>query len=119
MKFFVKALPIGLFCLSALVGHGKGLEISTNQLDFGTITKQTLRTVMVYNRTPMAQVIIAATTDCNCTKVDYSHRPIKSGDSTLVRITYSPKDKGAFYKGVTLRNSTNADLKFVVRGTVK
>ncbi|MEF9950698.1 MAG: DUF1573 domain-containing protein [Mucinivorans sp.] len=126
MKNFVKTsfvlVSTLVFSLSAAIAaptaSPKGLEGSCTQLDFGKIAKPTVRNFTVYNRSSTPVVIISAATDCNCTKVDYSPRPIKSGDSTVIRVSYTPKDKGVFYKSVTLRNSTNTDLKFIVRGTV-
>lgn len=114
MKFF---LTVSLFLLSLTVS-AQGLEGSVSQVDFGKISKVTVKNYTVYNRSSQPIVIISATTDCNCTKVAYSPRPIKGGDSTILKVTYSPKDKGAFYKSVTIKNSSNKDLKFIVRGSV-
>lgn len=115
MKFFVTVS----FFLLALGGFAQGLD-GAEQIDFGRISKPTERTLTLYNRMGQPVVIISSAVDCNCTKVSYSPKPIKSGDSTVVRVVYTPsKEKGVFYKTVTLKNSTNKDFKFIVRGSVE
>lgn len=115
MKIFI----ISLLSLLSSNLMAQGLDCSTKQINFGDITKTTKKTVTLYNRTQIPVVVLDAKVDCNCAKVSYSPRPILKGDSTIVEVTYTPKDKGAFYKTITLKNSAGADLKLIVRGTVK
>lgn len=115
MKFFV---TVSFFFLS-LFAQAQSLE-GASQIDFGRISKPAERILTLYNRGAQPVVIISSAVDCNCTKVSYSPKPIKSGDSTVVRVVYTPsKEKGVFYKTVTLKNSTNKELKFIVRGSVE
>ena len=119
-KIIKISLSVLFFAASAGASAQK-LELSASEVRFGTISKPEVRTVALYNRTPKAAVVVSADVDCNCTKVDYSPRPIKSGDSTLLTIRYTPtaSERGAFYKVVTIKNSAGDPLKLVVRGTVK
>lgn len=115
MKIFI----ISVLSLLSVNLLAQGLDCSTRQLNLGDITKTTLGRVTLYNRTQIPIVIYKSIVDCNCIKVSYSPRPILKGDSTIVEVTYTPKDKGVFYKTVTLKNSTGNDLNLIVRGTVK
>lgn len=110
-----------LFVGAVSQASAQQLELSSPQLSFGTISSVAVRTVKLYNRTPKAAVIISADVNCNCTKVEYATKPIKSGDSTLLTVRYTPtaSERGAFYKVVTIKNSAGDPLKLVVRGTVK
>lgn len=114
----MKLLLTTLLCLICTTVLADGLESKISQVDFGKISQTTSRNLTLYNRSKTPVVIVAAEVSCNCTKIDYSTRPIKAGDSMVVKITYIPKDKGAFYKTVQLKNSAGKPFQFVVRGSV-
>lgn len=65
--------------------------------------KGTLTTVFeYYNNTPNVQVIDHVRTSCGCTKVDFSHFPIKPRERGGIRVFIDLNESGAFSKSVAI-----------------
>lgn len=95
--------------------------LTPSRLDFGKISTATTRSVTIKNDTSGPLVIRSVKSDCNCTTVDFSKKPIASGDSTVLRVTYTPQkgEYGVFYKVVTVATNTQkTPLEFILSGAV-
>ena len=65
-------------------------------------------------------VVVKASSSCRCISVDYPRRPVPPQGRGKVVVTYDPKDKGVFNKGVHLQsNIEGGTLTLFVKGEVK
>lgn len=112
-QFFITAL----LAVTVAVAGAQNVELSKTAVDFGTIPlkPKSERIVKLYNRTASPIVITDVNVDCNCTKIEWSKKPIMAKDSTQLRIIYDPSEKGVFYKKIKVLTSAG-DLALTIRG---
>lgn len=114
----VKIFCFVLFLLT-ISAYGGEPELTPSQIDMGQVKNQATATFMLHNKTEAPIVITRANSDCSCTKVKFTERPIMAGDSTKVVIKYNPaKDEvGTFYKTVFVYTShSDKSVNAVIRG---
>lgn len=112
-QFFI----ITLLAVTFMAAEAQNIELSKTAVNFGTIPlkPKSEQTVMLYNRTASPLVITAVNVDCNCTKVEWTRKPIMAKDSTQLRIIYAPTESGVFYKKIKVLTSAG-DLSLTIRG---
>ncbi len=100
----------------------KEIELSPAQVNLGEVSEVTEITLTLHNRGDKPIVITKATTDCSCTKIEFSKKPILGADSTLIQIQYLPArdEQGIFYKTIYIYTSKSKEpLRGVIRGKNK
>ena len=81
--------------------------------------KSTYDTTIVIVAKGETIVMRRAESNCSCLRVRMSERVAKPGDSISLRLTYDAKDKGHFYKRVTLLGNGLEWDNIIVRGEVR
>lgn len=95
------------------------VELSTQELDFGTFPKEEQRTgeVLFKNVGDKSFVIHDVVTSCGCTKVDYPKTPTPPGGSLKFTITYEADSPGYFRKNLKVYgNMAGSPMKLIVKG---
>ena len=68
-------------------------------------------------------ILLLASTDCGCTRAEFTKRPLRpGGDTVQEKVIFAAKDKGNFYKTVRLHlhaGGREQAVELKVRGTVK
>lgn len=116
----MKKIFIALLLVVSLVASAQKIGLSKSTVDFGDIPMKPKSTkdVTLYNRSDKPVVILDSKVDCSCTKAEWTKKPILKGDSTIIKVVYSPLETGVFYKKLTIITSSgNADV--IVRGRVR
>lgn len=97
--------------------------VSPRAVDMGQVNLKSKNqiTVTLLNPSDKPLIIRDIQTDCNCTKPTWSKAPIAPGDSTQFTITFTPTDRGAFYKTVRLTTvpESSKPINVTLRGKVK
>ena len=64
-------------------------------------------------------VIKDVTTDCHCALGDWDKKPIKTGESTLIKLTYKYEAPGFFQRVATVYlNNAEGQVSLVLRGKI-
>ena len=90
-----------------------GAEISfakkTN--DYGTLKVGDVRTVeMVYTNIGKKPLLLEnVTTNCDCTEVEWSRKPLMPGKSDVIKVIYTAKNPGLISKWVTVMSNAETD----------
>lgn len=95
------------------------VELSTQELDFGTFPKEEQRTgeILFKNVGDKPFVIYDVVSSCGCTKVDYPKTPIPPGDTLKFTIAYNADRSGHFNKNLKVYGNTEGSpLKFTIKG---
>ena len=98
------------------------ITLSANTVNFGELEKDKPVTLPVtaINSGYNPLVIIDIRSSCNCTVPVFSKKPILSGDSTVIKITYDASETGYFSKRVFIySNAQNSPYGITITGTVK
>lgn len=61
-------------------------------------------------------VILDAATTCGCTIPNFSKQPIRSGDSTSIIVTMTPKHKGFFSETISLKCNVGEIIQLRIKG---
>ncbi|CDN30251.1 hypothetical protein BN938_0145 [Mucinivorans hirudinis] len=115
MKKFIFLLVL-VFAQAA----AQDVRLAREVVDFGVVPMKprSQQSVMLYNKGIKPMVIMAVNVDCNCTKVEWSKKPVMAGDSTLLKINYDPSDKGVFYKKIRVKTSQGENT-ITIKGRVE
>ncbi len=111
-----------LFCLYFGNASAQQIRVNPTQLNLNEVSKPTNVEFQVINTSSSAMVIINIDSDCGCTKINYSKKPIAAGDSTAIKVTYSPRkgEEGLFYKTLKIHTSASSEpIKAIIRGSNK
>ena len=95
------------------------VEISTQEVDFGTFPKEEQRTgeILFKNVGDKPFVIHDVVTSCGCTKVDYPKQPTMPGDILKLTITYDADKSGRFNKSLKVYgNMQGSPIRLFVSG---
>lgn len=74
-------------------GDKVGVAIDTLSYDFGTVAENSAPVVREFTLTNVGSepvAILSAKASCGCTAPDYSRRPVKPGESTVIKVTFNP-----------------------------
>lgn len=115
-KFYLKLLTGKEQETSAVITK---VELSTQELDFGTFPKEEQRTgeILFKNVGDKPFVIHDVVTSCGCTKVDYPKTPTPPGGTLKFTITYEADSHGYFRKSLKVYgNMAESPIKLAVRG---
>lgn len=115
-KFYLKLLTGKEQETSAIMTK---VELSTQELDFGTFPKEEQRTgeILFKNVGDKPFVIYDAVTSYGCTKVDYPKTPTPPGGTLKFTITYKADKPGHFNKSLKVYgNMEGSPVKLAVRG---
>ena len=90
-----------------------GAEISFEKktIDYGTLKVGDVRTVeMVYTNVGKKPLLLEnVTTNCDCTEVEWSRKPLMPGKSDVIKVTYTAKNPGLISKWVTVMSNAETD----------
>ena len=90
-----------------------GAEISFEKktIDYGTLKIGDVRTVeMVYTNIGKKPLLLEnVTTNCDCTEVDWSKKPVMPGKTGVIKVTYTAKHTGLISKWVTVMSNAETD----------
>ena len=80
-------------------------------IDYGTLKVGDVRTVeMVYTNIGKKPLLLEnVTTNCDCTEVEWSRKPLMPGKSDVIRVTYTAKNPGLISKWVTVMSNAETD----------
>lgn len=111
-----------LIPFAVMAKEKKGLaEFVTKSHDFGNIREADGKVSYDFvfkNTGDESLVIISATTTCGCTKADYPKHPIAVGDSSVIKVTFDPKNNsGEFIKAITVKTPFQR-IKLKITGAV-
>lgn len=92
--------------------------------DFGDITKEDGPQTCVFkysNQTDTTILILNVRTTCECTKAEWTRKPIKPGESGEIKVTYANEAEPHYFdKGILVQTSTwGRALLLRIKGTVK
>lgn len=97
------------------------VEISTQELDFGTFPKEEQRTgeILFKNVGDKPFVIHDVVTSCGCTKVSYPKQPAMPGATLKLTITYEASTPGRFGKSLKVYgNMEGSPIRLFVSGEI-
>ena len=97
------------------------LVLDCNEIDFGNIPlgEEREAKISATNNTDKPIVILNAATSCSCTKVEWSKKPISTGESTDLVVKFSAETEGVFFKKVAISHSAaSRPISFTIRGAV-
>ena len=98
---------------TAAVTNVTGAEISfaKKTIDYGTLHVGDVKTIeMVYTNTGKKPLILDnVTTNCDCTEVDWSKKPVMPGKTGVIKVTYTAKHTGLISKWVTVMSNAETD----------
>lgn len=119
----IRKLLFSALLLLGFDGAGaQSLRVNPSTVNMGEIALKSKNrvTVACVNLSDKPLVIRDIQTDCTCTKPMWQRAPIMPGDSTVVTITLTPTDRGAFYKSVRFVTvpGTEKVPQVVLRGKV-
>lgn len=75
--------------------------------------------VTIKNTSDKPVVITRIETSCGCIKIKWSKKPLNPNESRKIECSYRSKDKGTFYKEVSICESDGNIFVFRVKGSVK
>ena len=98
---------------SSTTSNVSGAEISfvKKTIDYGTLHVGDVKTIeMVYTNTGKKPLILDnVTTNCDCTEVDWSKKPVMPGKTGSIKVTYTAKHTGLISKWVTVMSNAETD----------
>lgn len=130
MKRFI-ALILTLLSTTALSvavcgensASGPGMKFEKVNHDFGTLPHRGEKVAVEFtfvNDGNAPLVVTRTTTSCRCITIAAPKRPIRPGASGSIVVTYDPKDKGVFNKGISVEaNIPGGSVTLFVRGEVE
>lgn len=95
------------------------VEADRTEADMGRFDWREERTTefVLKNTGDSPLVIFDVDTSCGCTRVEYDAKPVRPGESVVLRVTYKADNPGHFRKEVTVRCNTKEELlKLTVTG---
>lgn len=133
----MKSLPHRIYTIVAILtfavavafaapGSKVGVSFDRTTVDFGTVHAADGDVHLEYtmtNTSDKAVVILTATSSCGCTEPEYVRRPLLSGESTVIKVTFRTSgQQGEIDKEVTLRikqaGGKTEKVKLILRGAV-
>ncbi len=97
------------------------INFNQTEIDMGQLQQSHPQTVSFKftNTGEYPLVIQRVETSCGCTEPVWPNRPIKPGDSSVIKVTYDAKYPGRFVKSITVFcNSAKGKEELLVKGEV-
>lgn len=118
MKLYLFILIFAFTSISALAQNDN--HFSSTRVSIGEIIhKDTARVKIIYtNKSSEMRLILNATTNCDCTWLDYPKSPIAPNATAEITIVYNAKSKGVFMKNIDILMSNRKKQRISVIGTV-
>ena len=90
---------------------GAEISFAKKTIDYGTLKVGDVRTVeMVYTNIGKKPLLLEnVTTNCDCTEVEWSRKPLMPGKSDVIKVTYTAKNPGLISKWVTVMSNAETD----------
>ena len=90
---------------------GAEISFAKKTIDYGTLKVGDVRTVeMVYTNVGKKPLLLEnVTTNCDCTEVEWSRKPLMPGKSDVIKVTYTAKNPGLISKWVTVMSNAETD----------
>ena len=90
---------------------GAEISFAKKTIDYGTLKIGDVRTVeMVYTNIGKKPLLLEnVTTNCDCTEVEWSRKPLMPGKSDVIKVTYTAKNPGLISKWVTVMSNAETD----------
>ena len=90
---------------------GAEISFAKKTIDYGTLHVGDVKTIeMVYTNTGKKPLILDnVTTNCDCTEVDWSKKPVMPGKTGSIKVTYTAKHTGLISKWVTVMSNAETD----------
>lgn len=97
---------------------GAEISFAKKTIDYGTLHVGDVKVIeMVYTNTGKKPLILDnVTTNCDCTEVDWSKKPVMPGKTGVIKVTYTAKNTGKISKWVTVMSNAETD-RVVLRTT--
>jgi hypothetical protein len=101
----------------------KGINFSETSCDFGTISEgggKVKHQFIISNNSDKPLLIKNITSSCGCTTPQWTKKPIESGKTGTIDVTYNPLGRiGSFFKVVSVyTNQAVAPLSLTIKGVV-
>ena len=90
-------------------------------VDLGEVPLGESRTIRVEaeNVAQKPVVVLEAYTSCDCTKVSFGKKPVRSGETIVFTVDFSADLAGTFFKKIAVRHSlSDKPVSFAIEGTV-
>lgn len=125
MKYIISAIILlGLFLSLPQFASAQSFD-HTNH-DFGTISESggVVKYEFTFKNMGAKPIVISETkVNCTCTKTIYSRKPVLSGQSGIIEVTFNPRrQNGSFMKAITVIIDGNGAPKrqiLTIHGVVK
>ena len=96
-------------------------QVSVNQsvVDFGqfSMSEKKSHRFGLTNAGNNLLVVQDVVTSCSCTKVEYSKKPVRPGETLEVKVSYEAEEAGRFNKTVTVYcNAGNSPVRLTIKG---
>ena len=90
---------------------GAEISFAKKTIDYGTLKVGDVRTVeMVYTNIGKKPLLLEnVTTNCDCTEVEWSRKPLMPGKSDVIKVIYTAKNPGLISKWVTVMSNAETD----------
>lgn len=90
---------------------GPEISFAKKTIDYGTLHVGDVRVVeMKYTNTGKKPLLLEnVTTNCDCTEVEWSRKPLMPGKSDSIKVTYTAKNPGLISKWVTVMSNAETD----------
>ena len=101
---------------------GAEISFAKKTIDYGTLKVGDVRTVeMVYTNVGKKPLLLEnVTTNCDCTEVEWSRKPLMPGKSDVIKVIYTAKNPGLISKWVTVMSNAETDRVILkTSGTVE
>lgn len=117
LRFIFTSILFG--CISLL--QAQVIKFDNTLHDLGQIKENAPVTVKFrYTNTGKAPLVLGkAETFCDCTVPKIPKKPLIKGKSDYITVTFTPDEKGHFYRTVVIHsNALNGKISLVLQGTV-
>lgn len=103
------------------IDRSAAIEWSETVYDFGVIDLNSPVTheFQFVNRGDEPVVVVAVKTSCGCTVAEYTHDPVPTGGTGLVKATYNASKEGVFVKTVSLQIGEEEEIALTLKGEVR
>lgn len=101
---------------------GAEIEFDKTTLDFGTLSIGDVKvdTFTFTNVGKKPLILENVVSNCDCTVIDWSRKPVMPGKTGTITATYTAKNSGMINKWVTVMSNAETDRVILkLRGTVK